>query len=182
KDEYLAILGHELRNPLGAISNPVAVLRSGHLPEDSEESVLTIIGRQVQHLTKLVGDLLDISPLTSGKIALQPVPTDLLAIAERCLATMRSAGKSSEHDIKIEGSSVSVVGDPVRLEQVLDNLLDNAIKYTPRGGRITVSIGANGRHAILCVNDTGVGIAPELLPRMFNLFTQGAQGPERQRG
>jgi signal transduction histidine kinase len=182
KDEYLAMLGHELRNPLGALSNSLAVLQSGHLPRESEAHVHAIISHQLQQLTKLVGDLLDVARFTSGKIVLQLVPVDLLALAERSLETIRGTAKNGGHDIRLEGTPVVVHGDSVRLEQVLDNLIDNAVKYTPRGGQIAVSIGASGGEAVLRVRDTGVGVPAELLPHMFELFTQGRQGIERQHG
>jgi CheY-like chemotaxis protein len=126
--------------------------------------------------------MLDVARLTSGKIVLRPSLTDLEAVAERCLATIRSAGKGDAHDIRLHGERAVVVGDPVRLEQVLDNLLDNAVKYTPPGGQIDVGVGVDGRDAILRVRDTGAGVTPELLPRMFDLFEQGPQEIERDRG
>ena len=182
KDEFLAMLGHELRNPLGAVTNAVALLQSGKLPRDSEAPIHAVIGRQLGHLTKLVNDLVDVARLTSGKIALKPVPLDLLTVAERCLATMRGAGKGNGHEIRIQGVPLVVVGDPVRLEQVLDNLVDNAVKHTPPGGEIRISVEASGPEAILSVRDTGVGVSADLLPRMFELFTQGPQGLDRQAG
>jgi len=182
KDEFLAMLGHELRNPLGAISNAVAVLQAGRVPAESEAQIRAIINRQLLHLTKLVGDLLDVGRLTSGKIVLQPVTVDLLGVAQRCLATMQGAGRAGQHDIRVEGDSVAVIGDPVRLEQVLDNLVDNAVKYTPPQGRVRITVAARGHDAILTVRDTGIGVPDELLPRMFELFTQGPQGPARQPG
>jgi signal transduction histidine kinase len=182
KDEFLAMLGHELRNPLGAISNAVAVLQSSQLPREAEPPVRAIIGRQLQHLTKIVDDLLDVARLTSGKIALHPIPVDLRVIVERCLTTIRGAGKGGNHDIRVEGRSITVVGDPARLEQVLDNLVDNAVKYTPSGGRITIGLETQGGHATVRVRDTGVGVADELLPRMFDLFAQGAQSLDRRAG
>jgi signal transduction histidine kinase len=182
KDEFLAMLGHELRNPLGALSNAISALQSGRLSPETEASVHGIVSRQLQHLTKLIGDLLDVARLTSGKIVLQSGPVDLLAIAERCLATIRGTGRADGLAFRVDGHPVVVDGDSVRLEQVLDNLIDNAVKYTPRGGRIDVSVEETGREAVLRVRDTGVGVAPELLPRMFDLFTQGPQGPERSQG
>jgi signal transduction histidine kinase/CheY-like chemotaxis protein len=183
KDEFLAMLGHELRNPLAAITNAVAVLRSPFdVPRETQETITAIIARQANHLTKLVAELLDVARLTSGKVLLETALTDLLGVAERSLATLRSAGKGDGHAIRLAGKTVFVVGDPVRLEQVLDNLLDNAVKYTPPGGRIDVSVEADGGEAMLRVRDTGVGVAADLLPRMFDLFEQGPQGIERPQG
>ena len=182
KDEFLAMLGHELRNPLGALTSAVTLLQRPDLPQDVKTSAQAIIERQTGQLTKLVGDLLDVSRLTSGKITLEVSPTDLRALAERCLGTVRGAGKLKAHRLKLRGEPTLVVGDPTRLEQVLDNLLDNAVKFTPAGGRIEVRVESDGRQAILRVSDTGIGVAPELLSRMFDPFTQGPQSIDRQRG
>jgi signal transduction histidine kinase/CheY-like chemotaxis protein len=182
KDEFLAMLGHELRNPLGAITNAVALLQTGKLSRDDEAPIRAIISRQLRHLTKLVNDLVDVARLSKGKIPLRRVPVDLLTVAEQCVATIRGAGKGTDHDISIQGTPLVVVGDPVRLEQVLDNLVDNSVKHTPPGGAIRIGVEARGREAVLTVRDTGDGVSAELLPRMFELFTQGSQGLDRQAG
>src|SRR5262249_41293457 len=106
KDEFLAMLGHELRNPPAPLSNAVTALQAGRLPRETEASIHSIISRQLQHLTKLVGDLLDVARLTSGKIVLQPGPVDLLTVVERCLATIRGAGRGDDHEIRVDGHHV----------------------------------------------------------------------------
>jgi signal transduction histidine kinase/CheY-like chemotaxis protein len=182
KDEFLAMLGHELRNPLAALTNAVAVLERAPVPPEVQASLQAIIARQTRHLTKLVAELLDVARLTRGKIVLEPTPIDLHALAERCVATFHNGGKSSVPRIQVTGEPTVVLGDSLRLEQVLDNLLDNASKFTPPGGRIDLSVESDEDHAILRVKDTGLGVAPELLPRMFEPFTQGSQGIERDQG
>jgi signal transduction histidine kinase/CheY-like chemotaxis protein len=182
KDEFLAMLGHELRNPLGAISNAVAILQSGKVPRDTGASVQAIISRQLRHLRKLVDDLLDVARLTSGKITIRPVPIDLRTVVDRCVATIRSAGRGESHDIRVEGGPALVLGDPVRLEQVVDNLVDNSVKYTPPDGQIRISVKTMDRQATVTVRDTGVGIGGDLLPRVFELFTQAPQGVDRRLG
>jgi len=179
KDEFLAMLGHELRNPLGAISAAVEVL---NLPENSEDQTARlreIIVRQTRHLSRMVDDLLDVSRLVSGKIALERTPDDLRAVAERALASWEEAGKTARHVISLAGESVPVNVDRTRLEQVVTNLLDNAVKYTPAGGRIDLEVGNEDSDAILRVRDTGVGIDRETLPLIFDAFVQA--GPTHQR-
>jgi signal transduction histidine kinase len=182
KDEFLAMLGHELRNPLGAITTAVAVLEK--LGGDAERSAhpRAIIARQVAHLSRLVNDLLDVARVTSGKIALQRQAVDLNEIAERCLTGLHQARRDTQHVITLHGESVWVHGDPTRLEQVVANLLDNAVKYTPTGGHIRVTVGRENDEAVLAVQDTGVGIAPDVLPRVFELFVQGSQSLDRAQG
>src|SRR5262249_51499405 len=160
KDEFLAMLGHELRNPIGALSNAVTLLQRPDMPRETSASVQTIVVRQVEHLSRLISDLLDVARLTSGKIVLQLELTDLGTVAQRCLEMLQSAGRTDRHDIHLAAEAAPVIGDPDRLEQVCDNLLDNAVKYTPAGGRIDVRVGVNDHEAILRVWDTGVGIAP----------------------
>jgi signal transduction histidine kinase len=179
KDEFLAMLGHELRNPIAAIMNAVKVLE--HLGSADEPTVRVrgIIDRQAQHLSRLVDDLLDLARITSGKITLRRRPVDLRKVAKRCLAVYE---ENSRHELVLDAESAVVAGDPTRLEQILDNLVGNAVKYTPPGGRIEVTVRRNSGSAVLAVRDTGIGIAPDLLPRIFDLFAQAAQPLDRQRG
>jgi PAS domain S-box-containing protein len=181
KDEFLAMLGHELRNPLGTITNAVAVLE--RLPtHDSVRHLAAIIGRQTNHLTRLVDDLLDVARVTSGKIDLRTQPVDLRELAGRCLDALTHAGRTREHDVVLEGDPVQVHGDAARLEQVINNLVDNALKYTPTGGRVVVRTEQAGTEAVLRVRDTGKGIPAEVLVRVFDLFVQEPQTLERARG
>jgi PAS domain S-box-containing protein len=156
KDEFLAMLGHELRNPLGTLTNAVAVLE--RLPDDETmRHVVAIIGRQTGHLGRLVDDLLDVARVTSGKIELQRGPVDLRALAGRCLDALAQAGRTGRHTVTLEGEPVYVDGDAARLEQVLNNLVDNALKYTPGAGRVTITTARAGETAVLRVRDTGQG-------------------------
>jgi signal transduction histidine kinase/CheY-like chemotaxis protein len=182
KDEFLAMLGHELRNPLGAITNAIHVLNTLGDPDDKTAPLRGIIVRQTQHLSRLVEDLLDVSKLVSGKIVLRKQVEDLREVATRALASFYEAGKATEHVISLTGAPVSVHGDPSRLEQVVSNLLDNAVKYTPRGGRVELTIVADGPDALLTIRDTGVGIPRDALPFIFDLFVQANQTLERADG
>jgi CheY-like chemotaxis protein len=181
KDEFLAILSHELRNPLSAITNALGVLdrlaTSGDL-----RNVVGIIGRQTARLTRLVDDLLDVARLTAGKIALRREAVDLRLLAERCVRALREAGRVREHQVVVQGHPVKVDGDSARLEQVINNLLDNALKYTAPGGEIRLATKRVAGDAVLTVRDTGEGIRAELGARVFDLFVQEPQALDRSRG
>jgi len=182
KDEFLAMLGHELRNPLGAISTAIHVLERIGKPGDEAAPLRDIIVRQTRYLTRLLEDLLDVSKLVSGKITLRRRPDDLKKIVSRVLSSFEEVGKTTRHTVGLVGESVMVDVDPVRLEQVVGNLLDNALKYTPPGGRIAFTVGADGNDAVLGIRDTGVGIAADVLPRIFDLFVQADRTFDRSDG
>jgi signal transduction histidine kinase/CheY-like chemotaxis protein len=182
KDEFLAMLSHELRNPLGAISTAIHVLEALAQPNDEAARLRRIIVRQTQHLSRMLEDLLDVSKIVSGKILLHRRSEDLRGVAVRVLATFHEAGKTAGHVISLTGESISVNGDPTRLEQVVSNLLDNAVKFTPPGGRVDVTISSEGPYAVLRVRDTGIGIPTDMLTRIFNLFVQANPSPDRSEG
>jgi signal transduction histidine kinase/ActR/RegA family two-component response regulator len=181
KDEFLAMLSHELRNPLGAIGSAIQVLERA-----DEASVAArargVIARQTQHLSRLVEDLLDISRAMTGKIAVQSDVVDLTAAAERVVAGLVARHATRAGDISLAARPVRVRGDAVRLEQVISNLVENALKYTPAGGRVAVSVHEEDGAAVLAVNDSGVGIAAELLPHVFDLFVQADRSLDRSAG
>jgi signal transduction histidine kinase/ActR/RegA family two-component response regulator len=181
RDQFLAMLGHELRNPLGAILMAIELME--RRPNDAPAQ-RAIVRRQSQHLARLVDDLLDVSRVTSGKIILQRTPVDLEQLIERCLEAVDAAVKAHRLSVTVKGPDrrVSVDGDSVRLEQVVTNLLTNAIKYTPSGGQIAISIDREDARAVLRVRDNGVGIAPDMLPRIFDLFAQAEGTLDRARG
>lgn len=182
-DDFLAMLGHELRNPLGAITSATAVLeRSAAEPDGRQAPLLAIVSRQARHLARLVDDLLDVARVRSGKVTLERRPVDLAEIAQRAVSAVRVAGRADDHRLTLDTVPAPVHGDAIRLEQVLLNLLDNALKYTPPGGSIHVAVAADGDHAVLRVSDTGCGIAPEALDRIFDVFTQARGDTDRRRG
>ena len=180
-NEFLAVLSHELRNPLGAITNALGVM-DGLVTRPELQSVLGIIGRQTTRLTRLVDDLLDVARATSGKIALELEPVDLRELAERCVHGLRDGGRAREHRLAVEGDSIRVHGDRARLEQVMNHLLDNALKYTAQGGEIRVTTERAGGDAVLRVRDTGEGIGTDLGARVFDVFVQEPQALDRARG
>jgi len=173
KDEFLAALGHELRNPLDAITSSMSTLErqgaSGAQAEPSRE----VISREVGVLRQLADDLLDVARVTRGKIVLQRRPLNVAKIVRDSLRAMRDAGRLHGHDVAVDCSDVWIRGDESRIEQIVANLIENAIKYTPAGGHIGVSVRAEAGNAVVEVTDSGIGIAPQLLPRVFDLFTQG---------
>jgi PAS domain S-box-containing protein len=181
RDEFLAILSHELRNPLGAITNALGVMERLATSQDLLNAA-GIIGRQTTRLTRLVDDLLDVARVTTGKIALRLEPVDLRELAERCARGLREAGRARDHRLEVEGDSIVVHGDLARLEQVVNNLLDNALKYTASGGEIRLTTESVGPDAVLRVRDTGEGIRSELGARVFDLFVQEPQALDRSRG
>jgi len=178
KDAFLAMLGHELRNPLGTITNAVAVL-DNVADNDTTRSLVAVIGRQTGHLARIVDDLLDVARLTSGKIELRTETVDLHELAAQCLESRAHTTGSREHSVELRGEPVYVDGDPARLAQVLDNLVDNALKYTPPGGSVVVATELSGDQAVLRVRDSGNGMAPDLMPHVFDLFIQGQRSLDR---
>ncbi|HYC45217.1 MAG TPA: ATP-binding protein [Burkholderiales bacterium] len=174
KDRFLAMLGHELRNPLAAIANAVAVMEKA--PQTSV-SMTPIVRRQSEHLRKLVDDLLDVARVTSGKIRLMPEHVDLYELASGCIETFVRTGRSAHHRLSIKGDSVIVYVDRHRMTQVLTNLLDNALKFTPAGGCIDVTVRDEGAEGVLRVEDNGSGIPPESIASIFDVFAQADQPP-----
>src|SRR5262245_22239094 len=182
KDEFLATLSHELRNPLGAIANAVAALDRPAVGVDAAGRLRQIIHRQTRHLTRLVEDLLDVSRATAGKMAVHRQPVDLSEVASSCLGSLRESGRARGHRVTFRAESVIVNADPTRLAQVITNMLDNAVKFTPTGGSIDLDILREGQEAVLRVIDSGIGIDPAMLPRVFELFAQGEQPMDRSAG
>ena len=174
KDEFLAMLGHELRNPLAGIRNALFVLDQVGAQDEKAVRQREIILRQTQHLVRMVDDLLDVSRVTLGKIILKRRMVDLREIAERCLTElgMAALARSNGLELEVHTKPVVVQGDPVRLEQVVCNLVQNAIKYTPRGGRLSLRVKTEGDEAVVRVRDTGIGISREALQTIFEPFAQ----------
>ncbi|MFC5458512.1 hybrid sensor histidine kinase/response regulator [Massilia niabensis] len=173
KDEFLAMLGHELRNPLAAIASGVTMLNMPGIDGERTAKVKAIIGRQTQHLTHLVDELLDAHRILNGKITLGRTPLDLASAVEACLASFEARGAMKTHQVAAELAPAMVEADPTRLEQMIANLIDNALKYTPAGGKVTVTVRIEDEAALLEIADTGIGLTPELLERAFDVFVQG---------
>jgi len=184
KDEFLAMLGHELRNPLAPISNAVHLLRLGRNEEPLQQKARTIIERQLTQLTHLVDDLMEVSRITTGRVRLRLDRIIVSGIVERAVQSARPLIDQHRHELTVTlpPKPIWLNADASRLEQVVVNLLTNAAKYTQDGGHIWLSIQEEGSDCVLRVRDTGVGIAPELLPRIFDLFTQAERSLDRSQG
>jgi NO-binding membrane sensor protein with MHYT domain/CheY-like chemotaxis protein len=182
KDQFLAMLGHELRNPLAAITNANQLLAAAGPADDTVSFARGVISRQTAQLRRLIDDLLDVSRVMSGKVVLSLEPLDLNESAQHALAALRAAGRSEKHTIRHAGSPAQILGDRTRIEQVISNLLANAVTYTPHGGRIDVRVEESGNQAVVKVTDTGCGIAPDALPHVFELFYQSGQEAHRTTG
>jgi signal transduction histidine kinase len=177
KDEFLAMLAHELRNPLAPIHNAVQLMRSQQLPPEQLVWARQVIERQVGHLTKLVDDLLDVSRITRGKINVVRETIELATVVERAVETVQPMLVLQRHEliVKLDGEPLLLDGDLTRLTQIVGNILSNAIKYTDDGGRIELSAGSIGDDVQIRVRDNGIGIEPEVLPLVFDLFAQASQ-------
>ncbi|HKH48173.1 MAG TPA: sensor histidine kinase [Thermoanaerobaculia bacterium] len=181
KNEFLAMLGHELRNPLGAIANAAHVLQRIGPDDAPARRSVEVIQRQIQHLVRLVDDLLDVSRITRGKVELRRERMDLRDAVRHAAETLRPVVEAKDHELRVSlpAEPLPLDADVTRLEQVVGNLLRNAAKYTDAGGRIDLEARSEGQEAVVLVRDNGMGISPELLPRMFDLFIQGEQGLDR---
>lgn len=174
KDEFLAMLAHELRNPLAPIHNALALMGRTSVTDPQLLWSRDVIARQVVHLTRLVDDLLDVSRITRGKINLNKEILDLGTLVARTVETVQPLLEERGHTLTVEipDAVLAVIGDPTRLTQALGNVLSNAAKYTDRGGRIALSAARSGSEVLIRVRDNGIGIPPDLMPMIFNLFTQ----------
>jgi signal transduction histidine kinase/ActR/RegA family two-component response regulator len=184
KDEFLAMLSHELRNPLSAILNAARLLRLQQDRNPAQIEAQAMIDRQAAQLNRLVEDLLEVSRISTGRIRVRREPVDLPGIVCSAIETVRpQVGKKGlPIAVALPDRPLWVDGDPVRLEQIVVNLLSNAIKYTDRGGHIRVELNAEANEAVLRVRDDGVGIAPDMLPHIFDLFTQADRSLDRAQG
>ena len=184
KDVFLATLSHELRTPLTPVVGWIKLLRSGTLDEKSVSQALDAIERNAWLQSRLIDDLLDTSRIATGKLHFEPKPTDLNAIVKAAVDTVRTsaAARNIELSTSLYPSSLIVMGEPVRLQQIAWNLVSNAIKFTDPGGKVTVATEAEGTQARVLVVDTGIGIAPEFLPHVFDRFRQADGSTSRRHG
>ena len=184
KDEFLAMLAHELRNPLAPILNAAHALKLVGLADANQQWACDVIERQTQHLTRLVDDLLDVSRITQGKVTLAREPLDLSTIIHRAVETSRPLIEARRHrlTIALPPGPVRLEGDQARLVQVVGNLLNNAAKYTDEGGHIRLEAAQEDGAAVIRVRDDGMGMPAELLPHVFDLFTQADRSLDRSQG
>jgi len=184
KDEFLAMLAHELRNPLAPISTGAHLLKLLHSDNAQITQTCAIIARQVEHMTGLVDDLLDVSRVTRGLVSLSTGVLDLRKVVDDAAEQIRPLITTRRHSVVLEmpPTAATVKGDHKRLVQVVANLLNNANKYTPEGGRIELRLAEDGDDYVLSVRDDGIGMEPQLVARVFDLFTQAERTPDRSQG
>jgi PAS domain S-box-containing protein len=184
KDEFLATLAHELRNPLAPISNSLQLLKLADDLNPTVQKVRDVMERQVNHMVRLVDDLMEVSRITRGKIDLRTAPIELAAVVSSAVETSRPLIEAAGHQlaIKLPSDPIMLEADAVRLSQVISNLLNNAAKYTPQGGQIWLTARLEVRDAVISVRDNGVGISAEMLPRVFDMFAQIDQTVSRSQG
>ena len=184
KDEFLATLAHELRNPLAPMRNVVEAMKRHSLDARSQEWSLNVLDRQLTHITHLVDDLMEASRISQGRLTLRRKPIDLVAVLRAALDDVSGMIGAAGHalDVQLPPAPMTVDADATRLAQVFINLLTNAAKYTPRGGRIVVTAQRQGADAMVSVRDTGIGIPRESLATIFDMFSQLSPALERSQG
>ncbi|MES2960575.1 MAG: ATP-binding protein [Pseudomonadota bacterium] len=184
KDEFLATLAHELRNPLAPIKTGLELLKRSQPPSQETTRLLGMMDRQLGQMVKLIDELLDVSRIATGKVVLQRELVDLRAIVEQAVETSQPFIHAAQHELSMQlpAREVRVIGDPSRLTQAIANLLNNAAKYTPNGGRLVVALAEQDQQAVVTVSDSGVGIPPEMLERVFEMFAQVDRTLDRAQG
>jgi signal transduction histidine kinase len=184
KDEFLAVLAHEIRNPLAPIRTAVHLLRLKELSEEQRVKARDVIERQVEHLVRLIDDLLDVARITRGAITLQRERVDVAEVIARAVETIRPLIDARQHELVVEVPErpLMVDADPTRLSQVIGNLLNNAAKYTDNGGRLLVRAERDGDQVLIRVQDNGIGIPTHMLQKVFDLFTQADRALDRHSG
>ena len=183
RDQFLAMLGHELRNPIGSITNALHLLHEKREPA-AFEHYHAILARQTRNLSHIVDDLLDVARITQGKVSLARSLVDLREVVRRCVDSTAEDIRASQHELGLDlpAGPVRVIGDAVRLEQIVCNLVTNANKYTPPGGHLRVRLTAKATHAVVEVIDDGIGMDSAMRDRVFDVFVQGKQTIDRSRG
>jgi signal transduction histidine kinase len=182
KNEFIAMLSHELRNPIGALVAAIHILKVVNTTDPAFGQARDVAERQAKQLARLIEDLLDASRIATGKVNLTPERLDLGELAFGVVETWRASGRFAAHTVTLSPQPALIYADRTRMEQVLANLLDNALKFTPAGGIVAVFVGRADSQALLRVTDSGAGIEPEALPYVFDLFMQTQQGLARRKG
>jgi two-component system CheB/CheR fusion protein len=184
KDEFLAMLGHELRNPLAAIKGGIQLLQSEKVKQETRSAAIPILARQVEHMETLINDILDVTRVIQNKISIQPTTIKLQQIVEHAVELVRehSAEKKCRLSFNMPSTAIVIEGDPVRLTQVFSNILSNAIKYSGAKCAVDIFLEKTDSEAVVRIRDNGLGIAPDLLPFVFDLFVQSKRSLDRSEG
>ena len=184
KDEFLAVLSHELRTPLTSMLGWLRLLRTGHLEPDRTAQALEVVERNTRTQAQLINDLLDVSRIVTGKLQLDVFPVELAPVVDEAVQSARRSAEAKGVALELDVAEAPgrVLGDPLRLGQIVSNLVANAIKFTPAGGQVRVGLGREGGEAVVTVADTGIGIAPEVLAHVFDRFRQADSTITRRHG
>jgi signal transduction histidine kinase len=182
KDDFLAMLSHELRNPLAAIKNAGSILQMPGISKEAAARAQVIIARQTANLRDIANEIMELSRALSGKIKLNLRRVNLSEVVTGYLDALVDSGRSGNHQITVRAASAWIDGDVERLNQIVGHLVKNAFKYTPAGGSVVICVEAGPVDAVLTVKDTGAGIAPETLPRIFDIFFQASVSLDRSLG
>ena len=184
KDEFLAMLAHELRNPLAPITMAARILSRPGIEQQTLQEMSNIVIRQAEHMTSLIEDLLDVSRINKGLVTLDNEALNLKGVVASAVEQARALMEKQRHDFSVSvcGEEIRVEGDRVRLVQILTNILNNAAKYTPAGGKIVLELTATEKHAQVTIIDNGIGMSQELLPYIFDIFTQAERTSDRVQG
>ena len=184
KNQFLATLGHELRNPLAAIKGGVQMLQSNKVGEETKQQMVRIVANQVKYMERLIDDVLDVARIIHGKIRIRPQRLALQDAVERAIDLTHEAIKSKdcELQVRVPSEPVFVDADPVRLAQVISNLISNSVKYSGDNGRIAITAFRQDGEAVVEIEDNGLGISPDLLPDIFDLFVQEDRSTNRSQG
>ena len=184
KDEFLAMLAHELRNPLAPITMAARILSRPGIEQQTLQEMSNIVIRQAEHMTSLIEDLLDVSRINKGLVTLDNEALNLKGVVASAVEQARALMEKQRHDFSVSvcGEEIRVEGDRVRLVQIFTNILNNAAKYTPAGGKIVLELTATEKHAQVTIIDNGIGMSQELLPHIFDIFTQAERTSDRVQG
>ena len=182
KDQFVAMLAHELRNPLGIISSALGILETVGGHDEPSKKARGAVRRQLKNLTQLIDDLVDVSRITTGKITITRSPVNLKESVARCVEAFNAAGSNQAHSVQIQSRDTWIHADSVRIDQILTNLVENARKYTPPGGSIRIRVEPEGSDGVFEIEDTGAGMASDVLAHAFDLFFQGRRSPDQAEG
>src|SRR5438067_6410779 len=184
KDEFLATLAHELRNPLAPLTSAIQLIAAAPEQTDQVQKLVGMMSQQLDQLVRLINDLVDIPRITGGKLQLQCEPTNVTEFIQAAIDHSRPLIEASQHSfhVALPSEATAVHGDKVRLAQIVSNLLINAAKYTPPGGRIDLTVSRDGNDLLIAIRDSGIGIAPEMQARIFDLFAQVDSSTTRSQG
>ncbi|HEX8833755.1 MAG TPA: ATP-binding protein, partial [Abditibacteriaceae bacterium] len=184
KDDFIAVISHELRTPINLVQGWVSILKTGGLDAETTARALDTIERNSQSQARLINDLLDVSRIREGKLEIVIEPVDVIPLVEAAIDEIRPEAEIKAIEVRTSFKTplAPVPADSGRLQQIVTNLLSNAVKFTPQNGHIEIKVAQRDERAVICVHDSGIGIAPHFLPHVFGRFRQGSRGDRRMQG